>query len=443
MAFNLDTNILLQGRGLDVGRSLQEGIKTSSMLEQLSQSQEEAPIRQNILEQLLAQREQEFDVGLINKERSAQVFQNQQDDRSIALEALKRREQQEQLAAQEAAENKNLKSIANTYSSIKGLVDSGKFNDAADALEANRKILIQSGATDLQDTDEAIAALRSGDASRIKNIKTLGEQAIQIATDRGLLGEKDSDERFSPTTTSLPGGISIQTTSTGRKVVTDAGGNILTGKAAIDAIKAAEKAEVDRAIQEAGGKRGAVIDAESGRTDIIAASKSAIASAVELAKESAGLKGETLTDLQIARASLPAVLDVVSQLKELAPVATSTLGGKVFDTASKELGFGATEGSTARAKFSSIVNNQILPLLKQTFGGAFTEAESDSLKATLGDVDASPSEKIAQLNAFIDGKIREIQTKERQLGQSVTPSSSLLSPEKSARLDELRKRNNL
>lgn len=408
MAFNLDTNILLQGRGADIAGSIGRGLEARSMFDQLQMQREQAPIRQQLLEGQLAE---------------AQQLQ-----------------QQNQAILAQSEQNRVIDSIANTYSGVKSLVDTGKFNDAADALEANKEVLRQSGIANFEDSDLAINALRSGDAKAIRQIQLQGEQAIQMSEARR---GAESSERFSPTTTALPGGISIQTTSTGRKVVTDAGGNVLTGQAATDAIVEAEEAKTQRAIAEAGGKRGAIIDAESGRTDIIAASKSAIASAVELAKESASLKGETLTGLQIAKASLPAVLDVVSQLKELAPVATNTLGGKVFDTASKELGFGATEGSTARAKFSSIVNNQILPLLKQTFGGAFTEAESDSLKATLGDVDASPTEKIAQLNAFIDGKIREIQTKERQLGQTVTPSSSLLSPEKSARLDELRKRNNL
>lgn len=408
MAFNLDTNILLQGRGLDIGESLQKGIKTSSMFEELSQSKEEAPIRQNILEQLLAQREQEFNVGLINEDRSAQVFQNQQDDRAIALEALKRKEQKEQLAAQEAAENKNLKSIANTYSSIKGLVDSGKFNDAADALEANRKVLIQSGATDLQDTDEAIAALRSGDASRIKNIKTLGEQAIQIATDRGLLGGKTSDERFSPTTTSLPGGISIQTTSTGRKVVTDAGGNVLTGQAATDAITEAEEAETQRSIDVTEGKERAKLGVQKELLPSIKAD-------VKLAEKDAQSKGESLSELASAKAAMPGLRTVVSNLKALSSDATFTLAGKGFNAVAKELGF-STKGDTARSAMIAMVDNQVLPLLKPIFGAAFTAAEGDRLRNAFLDPDSTPDSRIASLDAFLAQMERNIESKERESG---------------------------
>ena len=47
---------------------------------------------------------------------------------------------------------------------------------------------------------------------------------------------------------------------------------------------------------------------------------------------------------------------------------------------------------------------------------AFTAAEGEALKATMGDVNASPEQKQAQLDAFIDGKRREIQTSQRELG---------------------------
>ena len=66
----------------------------------------------------------------------------------------------------------------------------------------------------------------------------------------------------------------------------------------------------------------------------------------------------------------------------------------------------------------AIVDNQILPLLKQTFGPAFTDQEGESLKATLGDPDATPDEKMAQLDAFIDAKMRALETQERELGIS-------------------------
>lgn len=143
--------------------------------------------------------------------------------------------------------------------------------------------------------------------------------------------------------------------------------------------------------------------------------KPQIESAVVTVRKAAEERGEAFTDLSRMNAALPGLRDTVSQLKELSSIATSTLGGKIFDAAVKESGFGSTKGATAKAKFIAIVNNQVLPLLKPTFGAAFTVQEGESLKATMGDPDASPEQKIAQLDAFIAQKVRDIETKEAQL----------------------------
>jgi hypothetical protein len=135
---------------------------------------------------------------------------------------------------------------------------------------------------------------------------------------------------------------------------------------------------------------------------------------VKLAEQEAVTRGEAFTDLTRSEAALPGLLQTVDILRELAPIATSTFGGKLFDAAVKQSGFGATKGSTARAKFIAIINNQVLPLLKPTFGAAFTVQEGEALKATMGDPDASPAEKMAQLDAFIDQKRKSIATSQRQ-----------------------------
>lgn len=182
-------------------------------------------------------------------------------------------------------------------------------------------------------------------------------------------------------------------------------------------VSAAERIAVDPALsqqvaaaagEEAGAREGAKLKKQL-------AFKPQIQRAVKLAEEKARREGETLTTLARAQAAMPGLLDTVDSLKELAQIATSTVGGKLFDTASRELGFGATRGSTARAKFIAVVANQVLPLLKDTFGAAFTVQEGESLKATMGDPDASPGEKIAQLEAFITQKQRSIATGEREV----------------------------
>jgi hypothetical protein len=144
--------------------------------------------------------------------------------------------------------------------------------------------------------------------------------------------------------------------------------------------------------------------------------KPRITSAVKLAEKAAAERGDVLTDLDRMTAAMPGLEDVVSDLRELAPIATSTLGGKLFDGAVKQTGFGSTKGATARAKFIAIIDNQVLPLLKPTFGAAFTVQEGEALRATLGNPDSSPEEKIAQLDAFLAQKVRDVESKGRQLG---------------------------
>jgi dsDNA-binding SOS-regulon protein len=83
----------------------------------------------------------------------------------------------------------------------------------------------------------------------------------------------------------------------------------------------------------------------------------------------------------------------------------------------KQVGGGPTEGALARVSYISHVKNNILPLLRQTFGAAFTAAEGDSLLATLGDPDMHPDEKKAALAAFIADKRATLETLRRQTGK--------------------------
>jgi hypothetical protein len=175
--------------------------------------------------------------------------------------------------------------------------------------------------------------------------------------------------------------------------------------------KAADE-EAERAARAAGLKSGTT---EREKLNVQKDIKPEISRAVKTAEIEAVARGETATQLNKSKAALPGLNQVVSNLKDLAPLATSTIGGKFFDKASKELGFGATKGSTARVKYEGLINNQILPLLRQTFGAAFTQADRESLQTTMGDPDLAPGEKMAVLDVFIQQKMREIETKEREL----------------------------
>lgn len=135
-------------------------------------------------------------------------------------------------------------------------------------------------------------------------------------------------------------------------------------------------------------------------------------------------------------ANMPVLLEMASSLRDLAPIATHTTAGKTFNLLVKELGFGATKGSTARAKYQALISNQMLPLLKATFGAAFTEVEGQKLEATLGDPNASPAEKMAQLEVFLTSQQNQISTLERKINpDAVAPQST---PFVNERLQELR-----
>jgi hypothetical protein len=104
------------------------------------------------------------------------------------------------------------------------------------------------------DSEEALSLAEAGDFAGLEQVT---DEAIALG--QSLSG---GAERFSPTTVSLPDGTTIQTTSTGRKVVTDAAGNKLEGKKAIDAIKASQAFKTETQIGRAGGKAEAVIQAK-------------------------------------------------------------------------------------------------------------------------------------------------------------------------------------
>lgn len=189
-----------------------------------------------------------------------------------------------------------------------------------------------------------------------------------------------------------------------------------TGATESVATSEAEIAGAKSEASEAGKGRGM-----ASTSDIVGKAKSEISKAVKKAEIEGKALGEAQVSYNQARASLPAVEEVVGRLRELAPIATSTFGGRAFNAAAKELGFGATEGAEARASFTAIVDNQVLPLLKQTFGAAFTVQEMEALKATLGDVNASPGEKMAQLDAFIEAKYRDLELRSKEAG---TPANT-------------------
>lgn len=138
-----------------------------------------------------------------------------------------------------------------------------------------------------------------------------------------------------------------------------------------------------------------------------------------IAAEEGKSLGEATTKLKTLKANLPRLNKVVQQLSDLGKKATYSYLGQAGDFAAKQTGMGSTEGAIARKEYISKVDNEILPLLRQTFGAAFTAKEGESLKATLGDPNATPEEKDAVLRSFIDSKNSQIETLQRRVGEDI------------------------
>jgi hypothetical protein len=134
------------------------------------------------------------------------------------------------------------------------------------------------------------------------------------------------------------------------------------------------------------------------------------------------------SELREMERNMPGLLSVASQLSALADVATYTKAGQVRDEARKQAGLEPTEGAIARAEYIAVVDNQVLPLLRQTFGAAFTAKEGETLKNTLGDPNKSPAEKKAVLDAFIQQKQRDIKAR-RGEAAAVPPSPKPFDPQ--------------
>jgi len=283
-------------------------------------------------------------------------------------------------------------------------------------------MLIDRGATDLSDTVAVADALESGDPQRIHQVTKQMQSIVDIAERTGVFGKQGL---ASAKTQTYKNGTVLMSLPDGTTEVRNPAGDLVTGQERKDVLKTARDEEIIFAGAKAGATARGKGEGEAEVAPLVADAEAKIASAVALARTAAQDKGETLTELAHAQAALPGLMTTVDQLKELAPLVTSTIGGKIFDTLVKETGFGATEGSTAKAKFTALINNQVLPLLKPTFGAAFTVQEGESLRATMGDVDAEPAEKLAALNVFIDNKIREMQTKQRKLGGDIATTEDI------------------
>jgi len=126
-------------------------------------------------------------------------------------------------------------------------------------------------------------------------------------------------------------------------------------------------------------------------------------------------RGEDKDTLANLEATLPNFENLVGRLGKLADTATYTTSGRITNAGFRELGFSVPDGADDRASYIAIANNEVLPLLRQMLGPAFTEGEGERVLALLGNPNNSPSEKQAELAAFMEAKKNQVSMLQRKL----------------------------
>jgi len=368
----LDSRITFATQTPNIGKIFKDVLTNVGALDTLKENRELAPLRQQALIDTGALREQQIE--------SAQLGNASDRDKN------------------------RFNSVVQGANELLPFLENQDLSGANAVLQARRNRLLSQGIDDTRDTDDALNLLQTNPGllqQRTLQAVQMGRQLMQQGQSAGqrersdLLRDLNSDD---------PNVVQSAEVALG-----------LTAKAGLSAVEriAADPTLSEQVVNLEGAKAGAK---EGAKLVKKLKFEPLIRKAVKLAETEAAERGEVLTDLARMQAALPGLNDAVSQLRELAPIATSTLIGRASDAAARETGFGATKGGTARVKYTSIIQNQVLPLLKPTFGAAFTVTEGDKLEATMGDVNLAPGEKLAALDAFIAQKIRDIEAKQTQLG---------------------------
>ena len=225
--------------------------------------------------------------------------------------------------------------------------------------------------------------------------------------------------------------VSVQTMNDGSTRVVDTTTNqVLTGEAARQAIEAGRAGVVSDQRQINAAREGGKLEEritlggeaaaaeEAGTLSARAEGIGAVNEQAALGTARGTVRGEEEASVREMERNMPGLRTVVDQLYDLSNDATYTGAGRLRDQARRQLGLNPSEGAVAAAEYLAVVDNQVLPLLRQTFGAAFTAKEGETLRATLGNPNASPVEKHAVLRAFISQKERDLAAAQSSVGQT-------------------------
>ena len=342
--------------------------------------------QRDLQQQQLNQNQQRLDMLGQNQE-------SQQDIRDAQLESLRIKNQQ-------AEQDRQQKSMAIAALQLSLLKNDPK---AQEQLLLDRSERLKAEGKDSRETDEELELLRSDRKKFNQDI----DKAVQLSYDSGILKRQQTPssvqefeyfENLSPEEKRVFKNLKREN----KGIVFDE----KTGEA-----KAVEGyADVQKEIQKS--KKIGELEAKKELAPSITKAK-------EIAKNVGKADGIQINELNDRISVQPRLFKVVEELSSLGKEATFTFSGRAMDAARRELGLPVGRGAVARTEYISKVDNEILPLLRQTFGAQFTEKEGQSLKNTLGDPNKSPEEKEAVLKSFIAAKLGTIESLKRRTSQSV------------------------
>jgi len=313
----LNENIILSGQTTGQGSALAggftQGLKVRSMLDQMNQERELKPIRKSILESQAQQSQQTVAAG----DQAAMDAERQREAISMATGAME-----------------VLPFLTGKNIDIQGAVD---------AVDRRSQMLIERGATDLSDTVAVADALESGDPQRIHQVTKQMQSIVDIAE---RTGELKTGGKFSAATTWLPGGISVQTSTAGDKVVKGADGNVISGQAAVDYISAAQAKEDQRKVDVARNKERGKLEEQAELGGKAAGVKKAAEQAIKVSGEAferlGGVK-ENIINIDKAISAIDQGADT-GFIADIFPSMTSA--SIKLDTIQKQLGLDVISGAT-------------------------------------------------------------------------------------------------
>lgn len=336
-------------------------------------------------------------------------------EREVAIEGQQAEVRTGQIEAQkienlDARQQQRLKSSVIGAAQLDGFLQSGNIEGARSFLQRRRAELGQRIAAgenvDTAETDEAIQLLDTD----LEGLKDTTSRALDFGKQTGILkrpgGGKGlsadlefanaiQDARSSGDDQRLNDLFAVKKILEKGETI-DEEGNITPAPGALETKEALSGAK------------------ETGKLKAKLKLEPSVAEAVETAKLIGKEKGLTITELDSKIAAFPRLETMVKELDALSEVATYATLAVLSDTARRRAGLEVSVGGVSRAAYEAKLRTEIFPLLRDTFGAAFTKAEGDSLIETLGNPDFTPAERKAISSAFITGKLADIETLKRK-----------------------------